>query len=284
MIGFISKGQVGINTTAPQTSSILDVNGGNNKGVLFPRVDIPAINNQAPISVSQTAKDGLLLYGKTLGGISLGSLLFWDPVAPKWNKMLYFKDTPKIAYIGLQNDITKLDNLNGGGREPLVPASTANNYYIASGYMPFIGFVQDTRTLPVSPTVTKNSWDIILSPGSYEMQVSLVFSAPAPDTGRGGPFDTASGYYTMGYFTDARFFPYDPVAGFTTTVNPPNNRTETLAISKLNENHAVTFLYSFELPTMSAVELYIGRMSGGSHYDLVNLISGSSNIKITKLK
>ncbi|MBT0607515.1 PA14 domain-containing protein [Aequorivita echinoideorum] len=54
--------QVGIGNTDPAESSLLDVrDGNNNKGILIPRVNIPNLNNRAPITTA-TIDESLLVY------------------------------------------------------------------------------------------------------------------------------------------------------------------------------------------------------------------------------
>lgn len=266
--------QVGINTSNPDPSAILHVEA-SNKGILIPRVNITNINSQSPIS--SIPKDGLLVYNLGNAAETSQTLYSWDSNANLgmggWNKSLYFKETPKVAYIGLTNNTAKLDNFVPGDAESLVSGSSNNYYIINSGYMPLLNFVYDSGN---------NLWEIMLGPGSYTLEIQHLFNAPPPNpSSNGSPIQGS--YYNMGYFSDLDLYQYDPITGnygsFLST-----KRVEGSTISKVGENHRVRLLHSFEVTTTVVADLFIGRMAGSSHLDLVNLIASSTFIKITKLK
>lgn len=83
--------QVGINTTAPHTSAVLDVQSpSNNKGVLLPRmtqIQKNAIANPAP---------GLLVYDTTLKCISQNA---GTPAAPVWVCLMDLANNTKSFYM-----------------------------------------------------------------------------------------------------------------------------------------------------------------------------------------
>ena len=86
--------QVGIGTTAPNTSSILDVVA-TDKGVLVPRIAIADLNTAAPVT---TPIESLLVYNTTVGtGVGFH---YWD--GSKW--------TPLGGAAGLDTDWTVLGN------------------------------------------------------------------------------------------------------------------------------------------------------------------------------
>ncbi|WP_052476972.1 hypothetical protein [Nonlabens marinus] len=68
--------QVGINTISPNESSILDISS-NDKGVLFPRMDLGDLNNAAPVS---NPEKGLTVWNTNS---SAEGLYFWD--GAKWS-------------------------------------------------------------------------------------------------------------------------------------------------------------------------------------------------------
>jgi len=75
VIPFLSISQVGIGTTSPSTSSILDINA-TDKGVLLPRVDLGDLNNASPI---QNPEKSLLLWNTdAANGGSKQGFYFWS--------------------------------------------------------------------------------------------------------------------------------------------------------------------------------------------------------------
>ncbi len=72
-------GQVGINTTTPNSSSILDIEA-NDKGVLIPRVNIPALNAAAPVATPAT---GLLVFNTNV--ITGVGFYYWN--GSQWVKL-----------------------------------------------------------------------------------------------------------------------------------------------------------------------------------------------------
>lgn len=273
-IPFLTIAQVGINTAKPDPSAALQVESGN-KGILIPRVNITNTTSQSPISV--TPKDGLLVYNSGIAPGTSQTLYFWDSTANSgsgaWSRSLYFKETPKIAYLGLLSTASKLDNFVAGETEPLVSGATNNYYIINSGYMPLLDFVYDPGP---------NIWEVVLGPGSYIMEILHQLNAP-PANPSGNATPIQGSYYNMGYFSDLDLYEYDPV-----TSNYGNfissKRVEGAVVSKINENHKVRLLHSFDVTSTVVADLYIGRMAGSSFNDLVNLMANGTVIKITKLK
>jgi len=86
--------QVGIGTTTPDPSSILDVTA-TDKGVLIPRVDIADLNTAAPVTAPV---ESLLVYN-TAAGTGVG-FHYWD--GAKW--------TPLAGAAGLDTDWTVVGN------------------------------------------------------------------------------------------------------------------------------------------------------------------------------
>lgn len=273
-IPFMTLAQVGINTSNPYNSAALQVES-SNKGILIPRVNITNTTSQSPISV--TPKDGLLVYNSGTSQGTSQTLYFWDSTANSgsgaWNKSLYFKETPKVAYIGLLNNTSKLNNFVAGEQEALVSGSTNNYYIISSGYMPLLNFVYNT---------TWNAWGIVLGPGSYTMEIVHQLNAP-PANPSGNAVAIQGSYYNMGYYSDLNLYEYNPVTNtFGNFIS--TKRVEGAVVSKINENHKVRLLHSFDVVSTVAVKLDIGRMAASSFNDLVTVLANGTIIKITKLK
>lgn len=78
---FTMKGQVGIGTTTPHASSVLDIES-SNSGVLLPRISLDSTLDIATISNPETS---LLIYNtSTVNDVSAG-FYFWEN--SKWNKL-----------------------------------------------------------------------------------------------------------------------------------------------------------------------------------------------------
>lgn len=273
-IPFTAIAQLGINTTTPHPSAALQVES-TNKGILIPRVNITNTASQLPIST--TPKDGLLVYNSGTAPGTSQTLYFWDSAANSgsggWNKYLYFKETPKVAYIGLSNNTLKLDNFVAGDFEPLVKGAINNYYIINSGYMPLLDFVYDSSS---------DIWEIVLAPGSYTMEILHQLNAP-PANPVGNAATIQGSYYNMGYFSDLDLYEYDPAdSSYGNSIS--SKRVEGAVVSKINENHTVRLLHSFDITTTAVADLYIGRMAASSFNDQVNLLANGTVIKITKLK
>ncbi|SHE42427.1 hypothetical protein [Chryseobacterium takakiae] len=73
--------QVGIGTTTPANSSILDITSGN-KGILIPRITLLSTTDVTTIS---SPAEGLLIWNNGLGGVSPSGFYFWSN--SKWNQI-----------------------------------------------------------------------------------------------------------------------------------------------------------------------------------------------------
>ncbi|PHR12800.1 MAG: hypothetical protein COA40_07970 [Aequorivita sp.] len=74
LFSFYSFSQVGINTTSPDPSSILDISA-SNKGVLFPRVALTGINDNTTIANPSVS---LLVYNTSSNGGLIPGYYFWS--------------------------------------------------------------------------------------------------------------------------------------------------------------------------------------------------------------
>ncbi|MCD9855063.1 hypothetical protein LUD75_10115 [Epilithonimonas sp. JDS] len=282
-----ANAQVGINTDLPDASAILDVTS-SNKGLLIPRVTLNSTAVKGPITA--TPKDGLLIYNT---GATLSKTLYsWDASANAntggWNKQLYFKETPKVATIGLIANVAKLNNRDQGHDDYLVNGPAANNYKIInSGYIPGLSFRMGTTVLQPYDTSsgTGPHWDIITGPGVYKIEISYLIAAPTPDAGRGTALSGA--YWNMGYYSDLYVQPYNPSTN-TVSAFSYYERTEGSTLSRLSpEEHRVTFQHIFSSSNDTdylSLTVKIGRKTGSSHQDLVNVLASGTIIKLTKLR
>lgn len=264
VFSFIANGQTGINNVSPSNSSLLEINS-SNKGLLIPNMSITNVNQKGPIV--NTPKEGLLIYNNNTN--TKKTLFVWNSEANNnngaWNSHLLFTETPKTAVIGIiGNNISMLDNANAGDYSLL--RGTTNFYtIISSGYLPNL-------------SVSKNSNNELLyslGSGIYLIEASFLITAPAPNpTNRGTMFPNTD-YYNMGYFLQLNW------------TGNNSARVERAVMSKVNQEHRVTFTIGVELPETTPVTQFtagIGRRSGSTHNDLIHIIPSGSFIKITKIK
>lgn len=250
---------------------------GGNKGMLLPNLNISNLTSTgSPVS---SPADGLLAYNGA-SNTNSKALYFFNSTLNKWQNTLNAEDTPKIAYADLSGNLSVLDNAVSG-----VASLLLVNPLSISGVSNINGFkiVQSTIS-------GQNYYSLILPQGNYLVEVNLNLSAPQENPpGQGGTTPLgSSAYYLMGYFIDFFNDTYDNSTGtFTHAANA--SRKEIPLISKVNTNHLATWSYYYSVPpnansnTIGGLRLYLGRMMGGTFYDLVNVISNESYIKISKL-
>lgn len=261
------SGTMGVQTRSPHASAISEVNS-TNKGVLLPRLTIPNILQANPVTV--TPVDGLLAYKSNTVGTNIidkKGLVQWNTAsnnnAGSWNRHLYFKETPKTAIIGITStnntNIQLLDNADSGV-SGIIGGANFNYVITSSGYLP---------NLSVGKNTTNNRLTVTVGEGTYALEISYLITAPVPDAGRGSVLGGV--YYSMGYFIDFN------------GISAP--RTERTVISPPNQPHRVTFTTSFVVTATTATfGISLGRNSGSSHTDVVNVIPTGSYYKIIKLK
>lgn len=73
--------QVGIGTTTPDPSSILDIRSAN-KGILLPSVSVTSLTDNVTVA---SPADGLIIWNNGLGGLADTGLYYWSN--QKWNKI-----------------------------------------------------------------------------------------------------------------------------------------------------------------------------------------------------
>ena len=240
------------------------------QGLLITRVSIQNFLNSTPIL--NTPKDGLLVYNTN--NTTKKSLFYWDAQANSnngaWSRHLFFKETPKTAVIGLTgSNFSTLNNFVAGQGAWMGGANTFFSI-VSSGNMPVLEVLKTTT----------NENIINIGAGIYTLEVSLLISAPAPDAGRGEPLQGS--YYNMGYYMD--FYVEHPTINTTYSYA----RVERSVVSPLNDTHRVTFITTIDVSNITETSVFsiwsvIGRRSGSTHRDLVNIIPNGSYYKLTKL-
>lgn len=260
-----SKGQTGVGTNNPAASSNMEVSA-TNKGLLLPRMSVTNVTSRNPIAT--TPAEGLLIFNNNAS--TKKTWFHWDPALNSgngaWNTHLLFKETPKTAVLGISGpNIPALDDLDGGGRT-IIGGVGNSHTIISSGYLPNLSVsVSSGATLLTS-----------MGAGTYMLEVSFLITAPPPDAGRGTPLQGL--YYNMGYFFDFYLFNNGVQTHFL--------RTERAALSQTNQPHRVSFNITFTTSgtnPISTMRGYLGRRSGSSHNDLVNVVNSGTYYKLTKL-
>lgn len=257
--------QTGINTNAPISSSLFELND-TNKGLLIPKIAVPNLLNKYPVEAS--IKDGLIIYN-TNDQIKQ-TILQWNSTKNQnngaWSSHLFFSETPKTAVFKISgNNINALDNADAGWVTYIGGAS--NSFVsVSSGHLPNLSFSKDpnNHTLRFS-----------LGAGVYLIEVSLLLNAVIPDSGRGELI--GGSYYNMGYFLDI----YGASSSYF--------RVERGVVSEAQKDHRVSFIAMFELAENESNPVYtlathLGRRLGSSHRDQVTIIASGSYYKITKIK
>lgn len=257
--------QVGINTSTPDASAALDVYS-TSKGMTFPKVKIDdAKSATTPIN---SPVEGLVVYNDGSGTITNKGYYYWQD--SEWNPVLEFQKTPKEIFVQLTgSNIAVLDNADAGVTSDY---STSTSIFSLDN-----GYLQN-----VSITNSPRGYGIKIPPGVYDFEISYLLTAPAPNpASRGFVFDTNTGFYFMGYFNDLL------------VLDSAGNqiewrRTEEGVISKLNEEHRITFKASLTLNSSTSSSFtivnYIGRMSGSSHNDLAYIIPSGTYMRFIKIK
>lgn len=86
----LTHAQVGINTSNPNSSSVLDINA-SNKGVLFPQYDLTILNsNTTPVA---NPANGLIIYNK--GGVSTYPKGYYTWIRDQWQRTILAGSEPQ---------------------------------------------------------------------------------------------------------------------------------------------------------------------------------------------
>jgi len=99
--------QVGIGTTTPDPSSVLDIKS-TNKGVLLPGIAVTSLTDHLTIA---SPANGLLIWNNGLGGLADTGLYYWNN--QKWNKISTTTNTSTVA-TGTSGNAWNNSATNGG--------------------------------------------------------------------------------------------------------------------------------------------------------------------------
>lgn len=175
LLPLILQAQVGINTTTPDASSMLDINA-TDKGLLIPRISIPNLNATAPITAPATS---LLVYNTN---VTTGTgFYYWDGTkwtpftggTSHWTKVgndIYNNNTANVG-VGTTTPTTKfhVENIGAPGSlfnqnfetnaiTPLTTGGSANwatqtTVKFAGTYAAKSGTITDSQTTQISHTI-----------------------------------------------------------------------------------------------------------------------------------
>ncbi|WP_329804516.1 hypothetical protein [Flavobacterium facile] len=175
LLPLILQAQVGINTTTPDASSMLDINA-TDKGLLIPRISIPNLNATAPITAPATS---LLIYNTN---VTTGTgFYYWDGTkwtpftggTSHWTKVgndIYNNNTANVG-VGTTTPTTKfhVENIGAPGSlfnqnfetnaiTPLTTGGSANwatqtTVKFAGTYAAKSGTITDSQTTQMSHTI-----------------------------------------------------------------------------------------------------------------------------------
>ena len=175
LLPLILQAQVGINTTTPDASSMLDINA-TDKGLLIPRISIPNLNATAPITAPATS---LLVYNTN---VTTGTgFYYWDGTkwtpftggTSHWTKVgndIYNNNTANVG-VGTTSPTTKfhVENIGTPGSllnqnfetntiTPLTTDGSANwatqtTVKFAGTYAAKSGTITDSQTTQMSHTI-----------------------------------------------------------------------------------------------------------------------------------
>ncbi|WP_415325766.1 hypothetical protein [Chryseobacterium sp. MMS23-Vi53] len=246
---------------------------GGNKGLLLPNLNLTSLTSTTTPVASPA--DGLLAYN---GGTNSNNkaIHFFNSTNSQWQSSIYAEDTPKVAYVTLTGSLALLDNAIQG-----VSARLLQNPLAVSAVSNISGF----KVVPYD-----NAYDLVLPQGNYLVEINLNLNSPQenPSGYNGTAPLSGSTYYLMGYFMDFYGDTYNNSTG-TFTAGSNIGRKEIPIVSKVNTNHLATWSLYYNVPAnananiIGGLRLYLGRMQGSTFYDLVNVISDESYIKISKL-
>ncbi|NIF07176.1 hypothetical protein F3J23_17265 [Chryseobacterium sp. Tr-659] len=264
----LNNGGSGYNT-APTVA----ISGGN-KGMLFPNLNIVSLSNTT--SPVPSPANGLIGFN---GGTNSNNkaLHFFNSTSSQWQSTIDAENTPKIAYLDFTGSLSALDNAVAGASTLLLVNP------------PAISGVSNINGFKVVQNTSFGGYSIILPQGNYLVEVNLNLNSPQENPpGQGGTAPlTGSSYYLMGYFIDFTNDTYNNSAN--TFTGGANTRKEVPIVSKVSTNHLATWSYYYSVPAnpnaniIGGLRLQLGRMQNSTFYDLVNVISTGSYIKISQL-
>lgn len=205
-----NNGAVGINTTSPNSNSVLDViSGNNNKGVLIPRLTEAQRN---AIVINQTKDDGLTIYNTTEDCFNYWSFADdeWKSVCGQMGKAVFTidcstskamgsyvkgKELTNSNYLSIAVNVTKMGNYTISG--------TTSNGYNFYGTGVFLNTGTQTIQIPGQGTpqniqvdnvsLNANGTDVTCSPA-----ISITVLSPAGTYTMSCGSATVNGVYKVG--------------------------------------------------------------------------------------
>ena len=188
--------QVGIGTTTPDASSMLEVKS-SSKGFLPPRVALTASNSAAPVTTPAT---GLLVYNTALAGSSpydvAPGYYFWNGAA--WVKLAESNSTKASAFVNRGVDVT-LGNLKvrvAATGNASLQVSTVSGTYSVYGSDVFVAggayatTIADNNKLTITTTPTYlnaglnfftggfiDTWTIMDPANAIAWRISVIFGS-----------------------------------------------------------------------------------------------------------
>lgn len=151
------QAQVGINTTTPDASSMLDINA-TDKGLLIPRVSIPNLNAAAPVTAPATS---LLVYNTN---VTTGTgFYYWD--GTKWTPF-----TGGISHwTKVGNDIynNNTGNVGVGTTTPTTKFHIENS--AGATVAPFLDGFEDNTIPPFTTSGTGGNWTTTNTAGEFNI-------------------------------------------------------------------------------------------------------------------
>ncbi|UKB84785.1 hypothetical protein LF887_03875 [Chryseobacterium sp. MEBOG06] len=184
LFGASIKAQVGINTSTPNPSSVLDINS-SNRGVLFPQFDLVVLNSTStPVA---NPADGLIIYNK--GGASTYTKGYYVWIRNQWQRTILSGSEPQIMSLIINSGI-------------LIPTGSTNNtltsFTVTSNKITGASLGTDTST-------------ITLPAGTYIVRYSVDSSNGNNNNG------TANTQYLSQNFTCTRSYLVNSATGSTIT-------------------------------------------------------------------
>ncbi len=147
LLSIFLNAQVGINTNAPNASSVLDISS-SNKGVLFPQYDLLVLNSTStPIA---NPADGLIIYNS--GGVSTFPKGYYVWVRNQWQRIVVSGSEPQIMSLLISSGV-------------LIPTGSTNNtlgsFTVTSNKIAgaSLGADNSTITLPAGTYIVRYSVD-----------------------------------------------------------------------------------------------------------------------------
>lgn len=155
----VIKAQVGINTSSPDTSAVLDITSPN-KGVLFPQYDLTILNSTTtPVA---NPADGLIIYNK--GGLSTYPKGYYVWIRNSWERTILGGTEPQSMSLTVPYSNSTTPAV------PFIPVNSTNNtvtnFIVAGNKITGASLAADrsTITLPAGTYIVRYSVDTIIGP------------------------------------------------------------------------------------------------------------------------